>query len=35
MLKKGGLEHKGLVLPRPGKPKPKVEEKKAGEPAKA
>jgi small subunit ribosomal protein S16 len=29
MLKKAGVEHKGLVLPRPGKPKPKVEEKKA------
>lgn len=27
MLKKAGVEHKGLVLPRPGKPKPKVEEK--------
>jgi small subunit ribosomal protein S16 len=29
MLKKQGVEHKGLVLPKPGKPKPKVEEKKA------
>lgn len=28
MLKKAGVEHKGLVLPKPGKPKPKVEEKK-------
>ena len=28
MLKKAGVEHKMLVLPRPGKPKPKVEEKK-------
>ncbi len=28
MLKKNGLDHKGLVLPHPGKPKPKVEEKK-------
>lgn len=30
MLKKQGVEHKGLVLPRPGKPKPKAEEKKEG-----
>ena len=29
MLKKAGVEHKGLVMPRPGVPKPKVEEKKA------
>lgn len=28
LLKKAGFEHKSLVLPRPGKPKPKVEEKK-------
>jgi small subunit ribosomal protein S16 len=28
LLKKGGLEHKSLKLPKPGKPKPKVEEKK-------
>lgn len=35
MLKKSGLDHKGLVLPKPGKPKPKVEEKKEGEAAKA
>jgi small subunit ribosomal protein S16 len=28
LLKKAGMEHKGLVLPKPGKPKPKVEEKK-------
>jgi small subunit ribosomal protein S16 len=31
LLKKQGLEHKGLVLPKPGKPKPKVEEKKKEE----
>ncbi len=35
MLKKAGVEHKGLVLPKPGKPKPKTEEKKEGEAAKA
>ena len=35
LLKKAGVEHKGLVLPRPGKPKPKVEEKKKEEAAKA
>jgi small subunit ribosomal protein S16 len=29
LLKKAGVAHKGLVLPKPGKPKPKVEEKKA------
>ena len=29
MLKKAGVEHKQLRLPRPGTPKPKVEEKKA------
>ena len=29
LLKKNGLEHKMLRLPKPGKPKPKVEEKKA------
>ncbi len=30
LLKKKGLDHKGLNLPKPGKPKPKpVEEKKA------
>lgn len=29
LLKKSGLEHKQLRLPKPGKPKPKVEEKKA------
>jgi small subunit ribosomal protein S16 len=29
LLKKKGLEHKQLNLPKPGKPKPKVEEKKA------
>lgn len=29
LLKKAGVEHKGLRLPRPGKPKPKVEEKKS------
>ena len=29
MLKKNGLEHKMLRLPKPGTPKPKVEEKKA------
>jgi small subunit ribosomal protein S16 len=28
-LKKAGVEHKSLRLPKPGKPKPKVEEKKA------
>jgi small subunit ribosomal protein S16 len=28
-LKKLGVEHKSLRLPKPGKPKPKVEEKKA------
>jgi small subunit ribosomal protein S16 len=28
LLKKAGVEHKMLRLPRPGKPKPKVEEKK-------
>lgn len=28
LLKKAGVEHKMLVLPKPGKPKPKVEEKK-------
>ena len=26
LLKKSGLEHKGLRLPKPGKPKPKAEE---------
>lgn len=30
LLKKSGLEHKQLRLPKPGKPKPKVEEKKEG-----
>lgn len=29
LLKKAGLDHKMLDLPRPGKPKPKVEDKKA------
>jgi small subunit ribosomal protein S16 len=29
LLKRQGVEHKGLKLPKPGKPKPKVEEKKA------
>lgn len=29
LLKKAGLLHKQLKLPKPGKPKPKVEEKKA------
>lgn len=29
ILKKQGIEHKMLRLPKPGKPKPKVEEKKA------
>ena len=29
MLKKAGVEHKQLRLPKPGTPKPKVEEKKA------
>jgi small subunit ribosomal protein S16 len=29
LLKKNGLEHKQLKLPKPGKPKAKVEEKKA------
>jgi small subunit ribosomal protein S16 len=29
LLKKAGVDHKGLRLPKPGKPKPKVEEKKA------
>ena len=29
LLKKNGLEHKGLRLPKPGKPKPKAEEAKA------
>jgi small subunit ribosomal protein S16 len=29
LLKRNGLDHKGLKLPKPGKPKPKVEEKKA------
>jgi small subunit ribosomal protein S16 len=29
LLKKAGLEHKMLRLPKPGKPKPKTEEKKA------
>jgi small subunit ribosomal protein S16 len=28
LLKKSGIEHKGLRLPKPGKPKPKVEEAK-------
>ncbi|MFT3786446.1 MAG: 30S ribosomal protein S16 [Tepidisphaeraceae bacterium] len=28
LLKKKGLEHKGLNLPKPGKPKPKAEEAK-------
>ena len=28
LLKKAGLDHKMLRLPKPGKPKPKVEEKK-------
>jgi len=28
LLKKNGLDHKGLKLPKPGKPKPKVEEVK-------
>ncbi len=28
LLKRNGLEHKGLKLPKPGKPKPKAEEKK-------
>ncbi|MGA2501058.1 MAG: 30S ribosomal protein S16 [Tepidisphaeraceae bacterium] len=28
LLKKAGLEHKQFRLPKPGKPKPKVEEKK-------
>jgi small subunit ribosomal protein S16 len=31
LLKKAGLEHKGLRLPKPGKPKPKVEEGKKEE----
>jgi len=31
MLKKAGLEHKGLRLPKPGKPKPAAAEKPAGE----
>jgi len=26
LLKRNGLDHKGLKLPKPGKPKPKVEE---------
>jgi small subunit ribosomal protein S16 len=30
LLKKNGLEHKMLRLPKPGKPKPKAEEKKEG-----
>lgn len=29
MLKKAGVEHKGLRLPKPGKPKPKPAEAKA------
>ncbi len=29
ILKKNGIEHKQLRLPKPGKPKPKVEEAKA------
>jgi small subunit ribosomal protein S16 len=29
LLKRSGVEHKSLKLPRPGKPKPKVEAKKA------
>lgn len=29
LLKKNGVEHAMLRLPKPGKPKPKVEEKKA------
>jgi small subunit ribosomal protein S16 len=29
LLKKKGLEHKSLNLPKPGKPKPAAEEKKA------
>lgn len=29
LLKKGGLEHKQLRLPKPGKPKPAAEAKKA------
>lgn len=29
LLKRAGVEHKSLKLPKPGKPKPKVEEKKA------
>jgi small subunit ribosomal protein S16 len=29
ILKKQGIEHKMLRLPKPGKPKPKTEEKKA------
>jgi small subunit ribosomal protein S16 len=28
LLKRNGVEHKGLNLPKPGKPKPKTEEKK-------
>ena len=28
MLKKAGFDHKALVLPKPGKPRPKVEDKK-------
>lgn len=28
LLKRQGFQHKGLVLPHPGKPKPKVEDKK-------
>ena len=35
MLKKNGLEHKGLKLPRPGKPKPVPVEAKKKEPATA
>jgi small subunit ribosomal protein S16 len=31
LLKKAGLEHKQLRLPKPGKPKPKIEEKKKEE----
>lgn len=30
LLKRSGVEHKSLRLPKPGKPKPKAEEKKEG-----
>jgi small subunit ribosomal protein S16 len=30
LLKRNGVEHKMLRLPKPGKPKPKAEEKKEG-----